>query len=123
METISALVERYVALWNQADAQLRRRSINQLWAEDGAHFSRSIEARGHAQIEARVAKAHAEFVGSGRYIFVSANNVQSHHGGVRFNWRMVGVSDQRVAAIGFDFLLLDADGRIRSDHQFNDPIP
>lgn len=123
METISALVERYVALWNQADAQLRRRSIDQLWAEDGVHFSRSIEARGHAQIEARVAKAHAEFVGSGRYRFVSANNVQSHHGGVRFNWRMVGVSDQRVAAIGFDFLLLDADGRIHSDHQFSDPLP
>jgi SnoaL-like domain len=116
MEPITSLVERYVALWNEVDPQQRRRSIEQLWAEDGVHFSRSIEARGHAQIEARVARAHAEFVGSDRHRFVAANNVESHHGGVRFNWRMVGASDQRVAAIGFDFLLLDADGRIRSDH-------
>jgi SnoaL-like domain len=123
MEPITSLVERYVALWSEVDPQQRRRSIEQLWAEDGVHFSRSIEARGHAQIEARVAKAHAEFVGSGRYLFVSANNVESHHGGVRFNWQMVGATDQRVAAIGFDFLLLDADGRIRSDHQFSDPLP
>lgn len=117
------LVQRYVAVWNEPDSTCRRLGIAALWAQDGAHFSRSIEARGFAQIEARIARAHAEFVGSGKYTFVSANNVDSHHGGVRFNWHMVSTTDQSIAAIGFDFLLLDDSGHIQSDHQFMETNP
>ena len=32
------LVRRYVAVWNEPDAELRRTSIRGLWAEDGAHI-------------------------------------------------------------------------------------
>lgn len=74
-------------------------------------------------IDARIAKAHDEFVGSGRFRFVSTGPVDSHHGGVRFNWHMVSTADARIAAMGFDLLLLDEQCRIRSDHQFTDPTP
>jgi len=34
------LVSRYVAVWNQPDAELRRKAIGvpDLWAKDGAHI-------------------------------------------------------------------------------------
>ncbi len=30
------LVRRYVAMWNEPDAEVRRRGVRELWAEDGA---------------------------------------------------------------------------------------
>ena len=123
MNNINGLVESYVALWNEGNAARRREGIAALWTEDGVHFSRTIAAQGHALIEARIAKAYNEFVGSGRFSFVWAGNVDSHHQGVRLTWHMVSTIDHRIAAVGFDFLLLDEQGRIRSDHQFTDPLP
>lgn len=32
------LAGRYVAVWNEPDAKLRREAIRGLWAEDGAHL-------------------------------------------------------------------------------------
>src|SRR5215831_1004028 len=32
------LVRRYVAVWNEPDAGLRRKAIHDLWTEDGAHI-------------------------------------------------------------------------------------
>jgi hypothetical protein len=36
---------------------------------------------------------------------------------VKFNWEMVSTSGE-VAGVGLEFLVLDADGRIRLDYQF-----
>ena len=30
------LVRRYVAVWQEPDAELRRKAVRELWAEDGA---------------------------------------------------------------------------------------
>lgn len=51
------------------------------------------------------------------------NNAEDHHNGVRFNWEMVPAASGAVAAVGFDFLVLGADGRIRLDYQFLDRPP
>ena len=32
------LADKYVALWNEPDADRRRRMIAKLWAEDGRHI-------------------------------------------------------------------------------------
>ena len=32
------LVSRYVAVWNEPDAELRRKAIHQPWTKDGAHI-------------------------------------------------------------------------------------
>ena len=42
----------------------------------------------------------------------------AHHGAIRIWWEMVTVADGQIAAVGQEFLVLDDDGRIRSDHQF-----
>jgi hypothetical protein len=121
---INELVDRYVAVWNQPDAALRRRGIAELWTEDGVHLTPVHEARGYEAIEARVTGAHQRFVGTGGYIFrAEPNTADGHHNVVRFNWEMVPANGGAVEAAGFDFLILDDDGRIRYDYQFANPVP
>ena len=76
------LAERYLALWNEPDADRRRRMIAELWTEDGRHILQPpqeirgiaarpglamtaiLEARGYEEIEARAASAYEHWVGS-----------------------------------------------------------
>jgi hypothetical protein len=37
-ESAAELADRYLALWNEPDADRRRRMIAELWKEDGRHF-------------------------------------------------------------------------------------
>lgn len=118
MKELNELVNNYVALWNEPDPVLRRRAVGELWVEDGAHLTESLEARGHDAIEARIADAHEQFVLGGGFLFVSSNKVVGHHNVVRFDWAMVPADGGEAAAFGSDFLILDGDGRIRFDYQF-----
>ena len=116
-DELNQFANRYVALWNEPDAARRRSAIAALWSEDGAYIDPTNEDRGHHEIEAAVAKAYDEFVAKG-FVFRSANNADGHHNTVRFNWEMVPAGGGEVAAVGFDFIVLDDDGRIRSAYQF-----
>ncbi|GGC70487.1 hypothetical protein [Undibacterium terreum] len=119
---IELLVEKYIAVWNQPDAAQRREMIAQLWTEDGAHYTPSTEMHGYAELENRIGTAYQKWVRDAGYLFRYAGNAQSHHQGVRFNWQMVNAENKAISC-GFDFLILDANGRILSDHQFLDPSP
>ncbi len=39
MREMNTLVDQYVAVWNEPDADLRRKSITELWVEDGVQFT------------------------------------------------------------------------------------
>lgn len=115
------LVTRYVAAWNEPDAARRRARIAQLWAQDGAHYAPNGEARGHEAIAAHMAAAFERYVGPGEFAFRAVDNVDSHHGTVKFNWTMVPKEGGLARAVGFDFFVLDDEGRIRADYQFMEP--
>ena len=129
------LVRRYVAVWHEPDAELRRKAVRDLWAEDGAHVlappeemrqaaaglgfpSLVLQARGHEELEARVTRTYHEFVVSGKYAFRSRDNADRLGDVVKFNWEMVPVEGGEVAGVGLEVLVLDQDGRIRTDYQF-----
>ena len=120
MNTIQELAERYVAVWNEADAHARRAQIAALWADDGAHFTPSMEARGHAALERRIIGAWDKWVRDADHRFRACPDADSHHGGVKFHWEMI-TPDGAVSSLGFDFLVLGADGRIVADYQFLEP--
>ena len=122
MVGIEELVGRYVAVWNEGDADRRRAAIAALWAEGATHFTRSLEARGHAAIEARVADAHERFVRAQGFVFTSANNADGHHRAVKFSWLMVPAGGGAAAAAGTVLILLDGDDRISRDYQFAEPL-
>jgi hypothetical protein len=123
MHDIATFIDRYVGIWNDPDAERRRRSVAALWTEDAEHFTRNIEARGHDELTARVARAHDEFVAKGGYVFRARTAPDVHHDAVRFVWEMVPASGGAVAAVGTSVMVLAGDGRIRLEYQFPDPTP
>ncbi|HEU0235534.1 MAG TPA: hypothetical protein VFR14_03725 [Candidatus Limnocylindrales bacterium] len=129
------LAERYIALWNEPDADRRRRMIAELWREDGRHFLQPpqeirgiaaqpgigltaiLEARGYEQIEARVASAYEHWVGSEGLSFRGRDDAERLGDVVKFHWEAVAKGGE-LFGVGLNFLVLAADGRIERDYTF-----
>ncbi len=114
---LDAFVDRYMAQWNEPDADRRRAFVEELWAPAAVNATATLEAVGHDEIVARVTRSFDAFVGTGEHHFEEHRPYVAHHGAVRVWWQMVR-TDGTVAAVGQEFLVLDDDGRILSDHQF-----
>jgi hypothetical protein len=129
------LADRYVALWNEADPERRRRLIAELWTEDGSQIlqppqemreiaaspglglAATLEARGHAELEARATTSYEQWVDSGGLSFRRRDDVERLHDVVKFHWEAVS-PDGEVTGAGLEFLVLGADGRIRRVYTF-----
>ena len=116
------LARRYVAIWNEGDPERRRRTIADLFSADIAHFTRSLEAHGHAQMEKRIIGSHEKWVRDAAYEFRPLGEADGHHDIVRLRWQMVSAGGGPATSVGSDVLILAADGRIRIDYQFVDPM-
>ncbi|MBX3622628.1 MAG: hypothetical protein KF891_21890 [Rhizobacter sp.] len=113
-----ALADRYAAVWNEPDAEQRRREVHALFASDGEHYVGEREVRGHAALEVRVQGAYDKNVRDAGHRFRAVRDAQRLREVVCFHWEMVRPASGEVLATGLEFLQLDADGRIRVDHQF-----
>ena len=131
------LADRYLALWNEPDADRRRRTIAELWTEDGRHFLQPpqeireiaaqpgigltaiLEARGHEEIEARVTSAYEHWVGSEGFSFRGRDDAEQLGDVVKFHWEARDKNGETFA-VGLHFLVLAADGRIERDYTFVD---
>ena len=129
------LADRYVALWNEADAERRRRLIAELWTEDGSQILQppqemreiaaspglglvaTLEARGHAELEARAATSYEHWVGSEGLSFGRRDDAERLGDVVKFHWEAVA-KDGEAFAGGLNVLVLAADGRIERDYTF-----
>ena len=129
------LADRYLALWNEPDADRRRRMIAELWTEDGRHILQPpqeiraiaaqpgigltaiLEARGYEEIEARVASAYEHWVGSEGLSFRGRDDAERLGDVVKFHWEAVA-KDGELFGVGLNFLVLAADGRIERDYTF-----
>lgn len=122
MTDMQTFVQDYIAVWNEPDAERRRRLIRTLWQEDASHLARSLEAVGHAGIEKRVSDAYEKWVREKGNVFRLRDGVDGHHGTIKLRWEMlprnIAGGDGEVISIGFDFLILGGDGRIRTGYQF-----
>ena len=47
MHTITELVDRYIAVWNEPDDAVRRKHITELWAADGGTYHKLVDACGY----------------------------------------------------------------------------
>jgi hypothetical protein len=92
--------------------------VRALWQEDARHLARTIEAVGHAGIEQRVANAYEKWVKEKGNVFRLRDGVDGHHGTIKLRWEMLPAGGGEVVSIGFDFLVLSEDGRIRTGYQF-----
>jgi hypothetical protein len=118
MDALTDLIDQYVAVWNEPDPAHRRRRIAEVWAPNGTTCYRLLDARGYEAIEARVAGSWDRWLREGKYVFRPVKAI-SHHQAIRFDFAMISTGDGRVEARGLSYLLLDDDGRIVHDFQFN----
>src|SRR5215213_1764133 len=129
------LAKKYVGLWNEPDADRRRRMIAELWTEDGRHILQPpqeireiaarpglamtaiLEARGYEEIEARTASAYEHWAGSAGLSFRGRDDAERLGDVVKFHWEAIA-KDGDVVAVGLVFLVSAASGRIERDYTF-----
>ena len=122
MMDFNDLAEQYVAVWNERDADRRRRRIEALWAPEGMECTKSRLVQGHQALYERVTASHERNVRDAGNIFRSCGNADGHHGLVRFNWTMNVDRTGAVVAAGAYILTLDDSGRICAAYFFSDPL-
>src|SRR6266511_1691893 len=103
-----ALVERYMALWNEPDPDARRAIIRQLWAPAGEHVLDPPQELRQGARALGFAAPRLELRGYAARL----RNL------VKFNWELVSRATGEVAAVGLDVLTLDDQGRITVDYVF-----
>ena len=113
--SINDLVTRYLDTWNETDPAARRNAVDELWAPDGVYTDPIATAAGRDQIDATIAAVQGQFPG---LAFSLAGPVDAHHDTARFTWSL---GDELV--IGFDVLVLGADGQISNVYGFLDKVP
>ena len=126
MDNAQHLADRYAAVWNESDAERRRRAIADLWVPDGRHYVGTREACGYAALETRITGSYEKNVRDGGHRFRATPDARALRDVVTFHWEMLPADSERVVATGLEFLILDNEGRILLDYQFvlpRAPVP
>ncbi|MDA3644928.1 nuclear transport factor 2 family protein [Saccharopolyspora indica] len=113
------LLDRYIAAWNERDADKRRAAVDALWAPEGTYTDPLAEVRGREAIDATIAAVQAQFPD---FAFRPGALFDAHHDIARFTWELGPVGGEAVV-IGFDVAVLDPNGQIQHVHGFLDKIP
>ncbi|MEU3355406.1 nuclear transport factor 2 family protein [Streptomyces sp. NPDC037389] len=121
MSNITGLVDRYVSAWNETDPARRAEAVREIWAEAALYANSSQEFLGHSGIETAIREAQEEFMEKG-FSFV-LNSYAQNHDAVRITWDMVPSSGGAPITRGTEYLILDTDGKVRTDHQFPEELP
>src|ERR671932_349135 len=116
MTDITTVIDGYIDMWNETDANRRRELAGAVFTEDAAYLDPVMSGDGQDGIAEMVAGAQSQFPG---HRFELTQGPDAHHDRVRFAWRLVG-TDGPVAA-GVDFALVADDGRLRAVTGFLQP--
>ncbi|MGH8806594.1 MAG: nuclear transport factor 2 family protein [Noviherbaspirillum sp.] len=120
MSPQTALIDSYIATWNETDAARRRALIARIWTEDAHYVDPLMQAYGHAGIDAMVQGMQERFP---RHRFHRVGEVDAFRDHVRFAWTLAPLDRDAEGAMhaqGTDFGVV-ADGRLRSITGFLDP--
>ena len=101
------LIDRYVAMWNETDADSRRRLIALIWSEDCVHVDPLARVERQDGIDGMVQAVQARFPGH-RFRRTGPVAAEAHR--VRFAWELAA-PDGTVPVRGIDDGTLAADGR------------
>lgn len=113
------LIRRYIATWNEQDPELRRKMIDEVWAENASYIDPLVVAEGRDAIDATIAAVQQQFPDFG---FRLAGPVDAHHNLARFTWELAPASADAVV-VGFDVAVLTENGRLACVHGFLDKVP
>lgn len=118
MTDTQALVERYIASWNETDAGKRRDLIDATFAETASYTDPMMKSEGRGGIDQMLAAVQERFAG---LTFKQVGRVDGYEDRVRFSWEL-GPKDGPSIAGGTDFATLDA-GKLANIVGFLDFAP
>ena len=118
MSDPNQIVERYLAAFNETEADRRRALLAQLYTNDSTYTDPHVEARGPEEMDAFIAQTQQRFPG---FTFRLGGPVDAHHEQARFQWH-AGPPEQPDRYVGFDVIVTNGD-RIRSVYGFMDAAP
>ncbi|MFI0966275.1 nuclear transport factor 2 family protein [Streptomyces sp. NPDC021080] len=113
-------VARYFEAWNADGRDSLTKAVAAAWTADGTYTDPLTDVRGHEGIADVIASVREQFPG---FAFRPLGAVDGHHDTARFGWELVGEKDGSAPVAGFDVIVLDGEGRIRSVHGFLDRVP
>lgn len=117
---VEEIPQRYIAAWDEPDAESRRRAIAGLWTEDGTYTDPLAAAEGRQAIEGVITGVREQFPG---HTFRLLGNADTHHNVVRFRWELVPEESDESVVEGFDVAVVADDGRVRDVYGFLDKVP
>jgi hypothetical protein len=135
MTSTHDLAARYIAVWNEPDADRRREQVRALWPEHGRHILQppqeirevaarpglalpaTLEALGYEQLDERATSVYEHWVATEGISFRAHDEADRLGELVKLHWEAV-TGDGTVYAVGLSLLLLAADGRIERDYTF-----
>lgn len=121
------IVERYLTVWGEPDADARGRAVAELWAPGGVQFVEGVQFRGHDALAERIAHAYEQFAAQGEYRVSGDGHVTVHDDIIRLTIQLEharGPQTGQVAWAARVFLVLDHDGRILQDYHVTvQPLP
>jgi hypothetical protein len=117
MVNLTGLIDRYIAMWNETDANQRQMLIAQIWTDDARYVDPVLQAAGQAGIDAMIRGVHKRFPG---HRFRRTSDPDAHHDRVRFMWELAADGEPAVVK-GVDFAVV-AGQRLRTVTGFFDHV-
>jgi hypothetical protein len=118
MSNVTELIDRYIAMWNETDAERRRDLIAKTWTKSASYLDPVMQGEGPAGIDAMVRGVQERFPG---HKFRRTGDVDCHHDRVRFGWELA--ADGACAVVGGTDFGIVSDGRLQAVTGFFDQAP
>jgi len=120
MTSRTDLVDRYIAMWNETDAQRRRELIARTWTEAATYVDPMLKSEGRDGIDAMVAAVQAKYPG---HTFRRTGDVDAHNDRIRFAWELAPAGGPALVR-GVDFGVIGGPGeRLAAVTGFFDAVP
>lgn len=118
MSNLTDLIDRYIAMWNETDAERRRDLIARTWTESASYLDPAVQGDGRTGIDAMVTAVQERFPG---HRFRRTSDVEAHHDRVRFRWELAPTGGPAIVE-GTDFGVVAANDRLQMITGFFDRV-
>ena len=118
MNTLTDLIDRYIATWNETDSGRRRDLIAATWTDGASYLDPQLQGEGRDGIDAMIVSVQERFPG---YRFRRTGDVESHPDRVRFTWALAPEQGEPLVS-GTDFGVVTLDNRLASITGFFDQV-
>jgi hypothetical protein len=118
MTNAADVADRYIALWNETNAEVRKLLLAKHWADDATYVDPMMAGKGTAEIDGLIGGVRTRFPDFAFRLISKPDGYGDH---VRFSWAL-GPEDDDAPIEGTDFVVIRG-GRIQSVSGFLDRVP